>query len=186
MVKQDWVDELCDSFVENMDQCTDANAMDIVLDWTWLTEDCRKTPMLLIDGFKVMDVPLLDFTTAGKQAIKPNNLWMLSGNHRRLAVIKYVGLLNEKLEEAKSKVDEVLKGKTLRELDKMADGAKRQLEDAKERVELLKKRIVQSSHWTVRVYDRGTWRHEVVPVSCERDALLMGRAFSCDRERGRR
>jgi hypothetical protein len=47
------------------------------------------------------DVPMLKFTEQGLVEIRKNNLWMLTGNHRRLALGQYVAQMKADVESAK-------------------------------------------------------------------------------------
>jgi hypothetical protein len=157
-ISHKWVDELYDSFAKSIDYCLEANTMDVALDPKWITIGKEKM-MPRLGGLDIEDLPLIAFTREGAEAIKNNNLWVLSGNHRRLAILKYVKHLNEKLQHAKERMEEITGKKTEVELANMGENAKQQLTAVRKHVEMIEEKIEQSSYWTVKVYDRGAWSY---------------------------
>jgi hypothetical protein len=123
-----WVDDLCESFMKNIECCEYNNVMDIALDPNWITTP-KEGMISRIRGVDLMDVPLITFTPEGAQAIRNNNLWVLSGNHRHLAMLKYVKILNEMLKTAKGKLEELK--------ENMGEDGKSYLENTRKRVELI-------------------------------------------------
>jgi hypothetical protein len=153
-ISHKWVDELYDSFAKSIDYCLEANTMDVALDPKWITIGKEKM-MARLGGLDIEDLPLIAFTWEGAEAIKNNNLWVLSGNHRCLAILKYVKHLNEELQHAKERMEEITGKKTEVELANMGENAKQQLTAVRKHVEMIEEKIEQSSYWTVKVYDRG-------------------------------
>lgn len=167
-ISDTWVDTLFQTFCNGeLDRCTDRNTMDVAVDRAWL-DGGGNDATDLVDGYTLDEVPEIAFTVGGKKAIKNNNLWMLSGNHRRLALKKYVESLKATMEEAQEKIDEVKKDKSEDELAKLGEGARRGLEENEAIVEEMKEKIEEGSYWTVRLMDRGAC-HVRAFASRERD-----------------
>lgn len=157
-INHDWVKRLTASFVENMDSCTDDNSMDVALDPAWLENSGTIVPT--VEGLDMEDVPLMAFNAEGAAAIKRNNLWMLSGKHRRLAVMKYIEQLEKELHDANNAIEDIIEEKTDDEADDLFDGVEKRLNDARELVGVLEMKIKKSSFWTVRIFDRGAWGYK--------------------------
>jgi hypothetical protein len=153
------VKALAESFVSHIDNCLSTYTMDIALDPRWLRD--KNSPIERIDGTKIADIPELEIALDADHIVKKGNLWVLSGNHRRLALIRYTGALKKEIEdisnqiqkaEGKSKSGEDASNNTISVEDA------RFVESSKARIDKLRAKIKASSYWTVRVYDRGERR----------------------------
>lgn len=96
-----------------------------------------------VNGVGIKNVPVMEFTDEGHEAIRPDQLIMLGGNHRREAVHQYVDQLKTQLqsEEKAMKAKEGEKGA--------------EYEMLRERVQTLRDDIEQYQYWVVRIYDTG-------------------------------
>lgn len=146
------VQDMCNSFTKNLDNCTDEHSMEVALDLAWLKGSAKST-IPHVDGKLIDEVPIMTFTQAGKLMIRNSNLWMLRGNHRRLAVIQYIKRLNTELEMLKEGIKKVKKGKIANDLSNMSADEKIGLEEAEKRIDAVKKKIDSSRWWAVKVYN---------------------------------
>jgi hypothetical protein len=152
VVNPDWVAKLVEDFAKRLDNCTNEDALEAVVKRTWIQNMDSIEPT--VNDKKIKEVEEIEFTREGKIAIAPDNLVMLGGNHRRLALKIYVDALKEQLEKDNKQV----KTKTT-QAHKQSDitgpiGA--ELKELKERVEWLEGKIAISRHWVVALYDIGT------------------------------
>jgi len=92
-------------------------------------------------------------------AIKKDKLWMLSGNHRRVALKLYVETLQTELSKAKRAVQNITQKRCDDKVTKLRMAPDSTLKEAEDVVRVLEAKIETSCMWTVKVYDRGTW-HE--------------------------
>lgn len=96
----------------------------------------------VIAGKYVYQVPLLELTPAGKQALADGEFHPLSGNHRRAALVLYY----EDLQESLKLLNE--------ELEDLAGDA---LKAKQQEVKVMQKRMENAPFWTIKVYDIGAW-----------------------------
>ena len=141
---------LLGAFKQGIDFCTDPCAIDVAVKRHWVENIEEALPT--VEGKKMPALPVLKLTEAGKKEIVPRNLWMLSGNHRRETLKRYLDELKAEVNVLKEKVKGVKGGKTESELssdkNKELDGMKA--------IIVTKERIVENSkNWVVRLYDRG-------------------------------
>src|SRR6266581_4266942 len=101
--------------------------------------------MSAINGKRIRDVAELEFTEEGRAAIRPDQLIVLGGNHRRKAVQRYVDKLKKDIrgEEA------LLKGKS--------SDAVEEVDALRTRIRVLKEDVKQACIWAVRIYDLGAF-----------------------------
>jgi hypothetical protein len=152
VVNADWVSKLVESFTKHLDNCTNEDALEVVVKKTWIQN--MDAILTTVNDKKIEDVPKMEFTPDGKSAIDPENLVMLGGNHRRLALKVYVDNLKNQLE----KDENTLKAKTT-QAHKHSDitgpiGA--ELEEVQKKVIWVEQKIASSQHWVVALYDIGT------------------------------
>jgi hypothetical protein len=178
-VDTDRVDKMAQRFETHLDNCTDKNSMDIALDPDWLFS--RDSFISIIDGMDMGDVPMLKFTEQGLVEIRKNNLWMLTGNHRRLALGQYVAQMKADVESAKEIIRSIKDCKMEDESVMLDDVASEKLRWANEVVKTVQPKILKSSMWTVRAYNRGAWYH-----TPRRDGGQTYRTSSPHRKRTRR
>jgi predicted ribosome quality control (RQC) complex YloA/Tae2 family protein len=151
-VNEDWVANLVIEFTKHLDNCTDEDALEVAVKRPWIenTEDILDT----VNDKTIKEVPVLKFTREGMNAIHPDNLVMLGGNHRRLALKQYVDELKKQLEKAQQK----LKGKDT-QAQKHADITGPIADEVKrlqETVDWYDRKVKKSQHWVVALYDIGT------------------------------
>ncbi len=113
--------------------------------------------MKTIEGLTIDEVPLIKFDLNGKLAIKDDNLWILGGNHQRLALIKYIEKLRSNLAKMKHAIKEETKGMTQDQILHMDPEIASKVRDAEERVKELEEKIDSSSMWFIRLYDHSAW-----------------------------
>lgn len=197
LVQTGWVSGLVTAFTKRFDNCLDENAMDIAVDPKWLVRVVKKPKADnadasiadpddpdaaipidnelnancywdTVNGYDIDDVPEIRFTAEGLEAIKEDNLWVLGGNHRRLALHKYLQLLKENLDEqsktlAEKRREDMNGGPTgggqvgllMDEHSAMAAEIERKTEA-----------LFMKQKWTVRLYNRGTHMRSL--ASCTR------------------
>jgi hypothetical protein len=165
-VDQAWVRHLINAFETNLDSCTDDVAMDIALDPKWLANPTSFRSTL--NKCKSIDeLNIMEFSEEGEKAVKEKQMWVLGGNHRRLALKAYIDNLKATLaqyedaigQESKENATEADSDEEPEAVDvPVADsGLQERLSKGKRRVEELEKQIKSSSMWAMRVYDRGAW-----------------------------
>jgi hypothetical protein len=152
VVSMSHVNKLFEKFKARLDNCVDDNAMHIAVKRKWVKNISAAEKIHRVDGQTIDAVPELELTAEGMREIKKNKLWVMGGNHRRLALKKLVDELRESLEKSRSKAER------LRELA-TAKGNKgpseTQAKNAEKAVDDLTKRISDSSKWAVTLYDLG-------------------------------
>jgi hypothetical protein len=153
---QNWIKSLANTFKVNLDNCTAKTAMDIAIDPDWLVDKSTIEPK--VEGKDINDVKEINFSQEGWRAIKNNNLWVLSGNHRHIALTAFrdsmkeeVAIINQAIETAMSQVSE-------EQAQNMDSVTQKDLEITKREAEFLEEKIHNSTKWLVRVYDRGESR----------------------------
>jgi hypothetical protein len=151
-VDEAWVDKLADDFEATLDNCSNNSAIDVVVKTEWL-EKLDQKEWSSVYGKTIEEVPSLTFTTEGQRAIRDNNLWVMSGNHRRLALNKFLEKATDevRIKEAERKVLEA------NDLTRQCHGASVDYGNALNAEIEKQKKVIQRAHrWVVRVYDRGT------------------------------
>ena len=150
-VDQDWLRKLTDKFGgEKLDHCTDGTAMEIAVRPHWVAN--LKKALDKVDGKYIHQVDELELTPIGRQEIMQENLWVLGGNHRRLALKSHVAKLRVKLEQLKEE-DVHLRAKTVKAGQVVGSTKAEAL--SKKALEDMEVNIKNSSKWAVRLYDRG-------------------------------
>jgi hypothetical protein len=165
-IMENQVKPLLKDFVENwVDNCCDAHAIEVAVKPGWLVLNPRdpKVP-IKVNGMDIMNVPALEFTREGADAIIENNLWMLGGNHRREALRRFLDDIAKKISELKAGIAKLQEdqhkaglpgaseysGYTI-EKDKEGDRLQREIEE-------LEEKIATDRMWVVRLIDRGAPR----------------------------
>ena len=144
---EEWIDDLMKDFIRRIDNCADESAIDVAVKREWI-ENIGDT-LETADGSRIHLLPEIKFTEQGMKEIQPRNLWVLSGNHRREAVLRYLDQLTG---ENKALGDRV---KTLESKSKPSDENKKDLETLKDTIGKNNATISKAKKWTVRLYDRG-------------------------------
>jgi hypothetical protein len=151
-LNQDHVATLARDFGARLDNCEDKTALDAAVKREWIKniEDAIETA----DGTTINDVPLMELTEEGLAVISPNNLWILSGNHRRMALIQHVADLKKELADTMTSLNNIEVEKKELEGD-IAGKLGQEVERLNEKAKVLGKRIESSYKWVIRLYDRG-------------------------------
>jgi hypothetical protein len=148
-----WVNDLAASFADLLDNCTNLHAMQVTIDPRWLVNPNLKH--ISVNGLKVDKVPLMEFNEEGEAAIKNDNLWVLSGNHRCLALARYIDKMRSDQEKMKLAIKEELKARKDQVVADVDPEKEKDLKEVQDMVKSLQAKIDSSSMWAVAVYDRG-------------------------------
>jgi hypothetical protein len=154
---QNWIKSLADTFETNLDNCTTKTAMDIAIDPDWLVPKIKIERT--VEGMLLKDVSMIEFNPEGLRAIKDKNLWVLGGNHRRIALAAFRDRMKDTVAEMNAAIDAVKK-----RLDELSEEEAQDLdndpteviEELSANVERLEDKILVTSMWAMRLYDRGT------------------------------
>jgi hypothetical protein len=180
-VDPSFVESMAIDFVSKLESCVGVYAIPIAVRPHWLYEG---TILKHVDGKRLDEVPTIRFTDEGAEAIRDDQLWVLGGNHRRLALAMCIQNLKTELEEKKALVAELRqaeKGKAKAkdtDEDNMQvssdsdDGGrvsakkkrdrKRDLRDAEDRISFLEGKLVTvSPKWAILLYNRGECTHTI-------------------------
>ena len=150
-VDHEWVQKLADSFENHkLDNCTDGTVMEIAIRPHWVASLGKAIPK--VEGKYTHQVNELELTPIGKREILQDKLWVLGGNHRRLALEVYIGRLKTQLDQLKGK-DLKLKAKLAK--SRRVAGSTRAETLSTKAVADMEEKIRNSSKWAVRLYDRG-------------------------------
>lgn len=173
-VNQAWVTGLAEMFVNGkLHNCEARYSMDIAVKRSWISNlvDAENNPKL--SGKDIKHLRQLQLTAEGQQAILEEELWVMGGNHRRLALINYVDWLKYELNilERKLLAEDILMGRSTSVTDAAvgsATGGNPNAADAAStsaiiapmtelqiRVRDLKAQMKDSPMWAVGLYDRG-------------------------------
>lgn len=153
VLDQSWVKNLTETFATNLDNCTMQTAVDVAIDPEWLQD--KTTILRTVEGLDIEEVPKMMFSAEGSRAIKKNNLWMLGGNHRRVALTALRDKMAEDIEEMNNAIESVEEEVRERGEQILTDEQRENLDHLKEEVLHLEGRLNSSSMWVVRLYDRG-------------------------------
>lgn len=157
-IDESWVADLLSSFRgNNLDNSTDETAIDITVKTHWIKNLDEKLPT--VEGKTIDQIPEIIFTEEGVREIKNKELWMMGGNHRRLALQRYVDELTKDQKEKTARVEK-LKRRWLDGGIQDTDKENAYL-DENASVQELEKKIKSSSKWSVRLYDRGKPAHSM-------------------------
>jgi hypothetical protein len=152
-LKDEWVNKLAEDFNSKLDNCTDGTAIEVAVKKEWL-KDVNKIHRT-VEGLTIQEVEVMDFTEEGKREIAMNNLWMLGGNHRRAALTLYLTSKRQELEETQKQI-----GTIKAEKRQGVEGTEEQdIASLKMEVEKLEDKIKTSTHWVVKLYDKGRSIH---------------------------
>lgn len=153
LLDKNWVGTMCASFATNIDNCYDEYAIDVAVDPAWIVN--IEDRWASVDGHDIHEVPLIEFNEIGALAIKDKNLWMLGGNHRRLALLKYIDILKDEIAASMEAVAGVTKGMTDAQIKELGEGDVETIKQHEDRAKALQEVIDRSHLWAVRLYDRG-------------------------------
>jgi hypothetical protein len=148
------VEKLLVKYKTNVDNCTSSTAMRVAVKSAWVTN--LSAAMANVMGKTIDEVPMLEFTPEALAEFADDDvnhgLWMLSGNHRRIALRKHLEVVETDLatlQENHAAVEERIR----------VEGFKKEVEDERIKLEedILQREqtIAMSSRWAVEVYNRG-------------------------------
>ena len=151
-VNPDWVTGLVNSYTKRLDNCTGEDALEVVVKKEWIqnVDDI----LTIVNDKKIEEVAEMVFTRKGEEAIDPDNLVMLGGNHRRLALKVFVDKMKEQLENERMQLQ-----------TKSAQAHKRsditgligdEVVELTKKVEWFERKLALSQHWVIALYDIGT------------------------------
>lgn len=129
---------------------TDATSLRLAVRRKWVknADEALETA----DGANMSIMPRLELTDEGEKAVASEGLWMLSGNHRREALGRFL----EKMREWLAKLDATVAKYHGRQLKEGAANADDEREKTvKAAADKLRAEIGLQSRWAVKVYDRG-------------------------------
>jgi hypothetical protein len=154
VVQQSWVRDLLIKYrTEVYDHISEETEMEIVVSEDWIAnplEDLKASLDEIVDKTKI---PLLKFTEKGKEGMKVERLWMMGGNHRRLA---QRALLSARTSDYELAAEQAKKARDKWAESSKLDTAKRDEVEKLESVATeLKARIDFESLWGVKIYSRG-------------------------------
>lgn len=154
--KVDWVNQLSKMFTHTIRNCTDATSMAVAIKKEWVSnlEDMVTT----VNGKKIEDVPEMKILDSGKEKIKTEELWMLSGNHRRQGLTMYLDDLRSRIDVHKETVTKLKKEIMNSASDEPLK--KGEVNAANDTIQTLERRIASCSRWAIEIYDRGAWLRE--------------------------
>jgi hypothetical protein len=142
IINKGWVTRLSMDFQRRYYNCIEDDSIEVAIRPSWLKNQDRI--LRRINGLRIGEVPVMEFTDEGKAAISPKNLIMLGGNHRRQAVRQHVEKLRADLEIHEKQIKD--KGKDIPIAESNAD---------EEMLEIEKEDAKWACYWSVRIYDRG-------------------------------
>lgn len=141
-----WISGLVATFKSSgVDNCADSTAIDVAVKREWVANLAEKCST--VEGKSIDEVPEMRFTDEGAKEIKPENLWILGGNHRRIALAHYLDGLAKEINALN---DEIADHQGNRAGSENGD-----VKAAQDRVRSLEEKISSSRMWVVRLYDRG-------------------------------
>lgn len=142
VVKATWVTDLVKAFDDNIVQSMQTK-MDVVVRRHWIEGIEKAEAIKSLGGVSIPDLPKLKLTSAGEVESPHDKLWVLGGNHRRLALKVYIEKIKAQLEKQEKKKPK--KNWTTTMTNELAE-ATRQLRTKVEST---------SPYWVVALYDRG-------------------------------
>jgi hypothetical protein len=146
-----WIEKLVEMFPTRLKNSTmNKTAMYGAVRPSWVEN--IKERLTSVEGKQIGQVPLLELSEEGKKAVPVQELWMLSGNHRREALTIHIKNKMEELRELEERAGKHHKKQA-------ADGHLNE-ENAMEMMydkeaAKLRQVIVDQSHWAVMLYNRG-------------------------------
>jgi hypothetical protein len=121
-VGQNFVDSMAAGFVNQLENCVERYAIPVAVRKAWLRPTVK--PMERINGKRIDQVPTISFTVEGARAIANNELWVLGGNHRRLALAKCMEDLRTELEDKRAFIADLKVELKTEEIEKEKDAEK--------------------------------------------------------------
>ena len=157
IIEQPWVRDLLKKYTTDVfDNMADETAMEIVLSESWIQNPLGDLVKSVDEIIEKDTVPKLRFTAAGLEEMKEERLWMMGGNHRRLAqrimLDQKTGDYERMMEDAKELRDKWAEG------GKVDERKRKEAEELEADAEELKKQIDFESLWAVKLYSRGEQR----------------------------
>jgi hypothetical protein len=154
VVEEKWVNALATDFERDLDNCAEDTTMEIVVYRKWLAElEEGEVEVNVLEGKRLNQVPALRLTPSGQKEASDENLWVMGGNHRRLALGKFLEKMRAELEKDEADLEKVTEANK-KAMDPEGEGEN---EENKLKKEVSRKREVinKAQKWVVKVYDRG-------------------------------
>lgn len=152
VVEQKWVNDLASAFEGDLDNCSEDTTMNVVVYKHWLEKvEEGKAEVTMLEGKTLDEVPALGLTNVGQREASDDNLWIMGGNHRRLALSQFLEKTRADLEKDEADLEKIS------EANKKSTDAQGENEEKRMREEVSRKRkLIEKGHkWVVKVYDRG-------------------------------
>jgi hypothetical protein len=158
-LKPSWVNGLANEFDQgNLDNSDADSAVEAAVKSKWLDSEVMPLSVSQVRGMTIQDVPVIKFSEEGLEAIRNDNLWMFSGNHRRAALVKHVAKLKSDLEDLHKTINKV--EDELKKEPSVTSPRALFLEKLKDAATQREQRIENSQKWVVRLYNRGEWHQK--------------------------
>ena len=139
-IKPNWVKDLIKDYARKIVQ-TESTAMQIAVKRHWIANITEAEGIKSLDGIAIANVPEMKLTSEGEVEIPQVHLWVMGGNHRRLALKAYIDNLKTQFQK----------------LEKKSVGkAKAKVEENQKKLQEMKDKVEKTSpNWVVELYDRG-------------------------------
>jgi hypothetical protein len=147
---QPQVEALVENYKSDLDNCSAATAMILAVKPEWLRNYQDRLPT--VNGLTIDRVPLIELTPSGALAVEPDNLWVLSGNHRRRALQIHLEGMRTSLAETRAQAQGVRDKISESGISMELDASRTRLD---EEVKQKEETISTTSRWAVELYNRG-------------------------------
>ena len=149
------VAKLHQKFKIRLDNCVDENVMHIAVKRKWVKNISQAEEIQRVDGRSIDTVPEMELTADGVKEIKKEKLFVMGGNHRRLALQKFVDELQVLLKDAQANAGHPNATTVSKPKKGQSKGQPENKDEAEKLVAELTTRISNSSKWAVYLYDLG-------------------------------
>jgi len=151
-VNEEWIDKLVDDFTKHLDNCTSEDALEVVIKKEWIKN--INDILMTVNDKMIQDMAELKFTEEGMEAIEPDKLEMLGGNHRCLALKIYVDRLKAQLENVQSQLKRM--STQAHKQSDITGPIGQKVNVLEEKVKWLEQKLASFEHWVIGLYDIGT------------------------------
>ena len=94
-VNWSWVAGFIGDFLERLNNCNEKFIIEMAVKRSWVLNIADTEDNHILSGKNITKLPKLQLTEEGLHNILTEDLWVMGGNHRRLALIEYNTQLNE-------------------------------------------------------------------------------------------
>jgi len=148
------------AFVGAMDNMSEESSMDMIVHPDWVANLGEALGHGDVDGLEHKDlVPEIKFTESGVRETEGKNLWVTSGNHRRIAQYIAINQLKLLIEEKRAEEKTILDGWKDKDPDRET---KEDLSAIADRIRALEAKITRMSFWTVKMYNKSEGRARAI------------------------